>query len=103
MHSLKEKIPYETHPWKQAQNSDNPAFPALAERRKEGTQSFCLLWESNDKYKTCKDKGVCEGTPEVIGEVFTVENVMEVQGKLQVSICKTEEQIYPVAKPQKEF
>lgn len=38
-----------------------------------------------------------------MGEVFTMENVMEVQGKPQASICETEEQIDPVAKPQKEF
>lgn len=35
--------------------------------------------------KTCKDQAVCEGTPEVMGEVFSVEDVMEVQGKPQVS------------------
>lgn len=46
---------------------------------------------------------LCEATPEVMGEVFTVENVMEAQGEPQASIHETEEQIYPVATPQKEF
>lgn len=65
-------------------------FQHLLKRRTEGIGFFCPLCA---KYETRKDKAVCEGTPEVVGEVFTVENVMEVQGKPQVSICKATEQI----------